>query len=74
MKRTFFLYTHGWAKDGEPNTAYSRTVAPMPFRGMSGYPQAPGESGPSDAAYREYLREYQTRPRYELIPSLAPVH
>ena len=73
MKRTFFLYTHGWAKDGEPNTAYSKTVEPMPFRSMSGYPQAPGEQGPSGQSYREYLREYQTRPRYELIPSLAPV-
>ncbi len=73
MKRTYFLYTHGYAKDGEPNTAYSRTVNPMPFRGMSGYPQKPGEAGPSDDGYREYLKEYQTRPRYELIPALAPV-
>jgi TolA-binding protein len=73
MKRTFFLYTHGWAKDGEPNTAYSKTVDPMPFRGMSGYPQMPGETGPSDAAYREYLEQFQTRPHYELIPSLAPI-
>jgi tetratricopeptide (TPR) repeat protein len=73
-KRTVFLYTHGWAKDGEPNTAYSKTVEPLPFRRMSGYPQAPGEQRPDAPEYREYLREYQTRRRYELIPSLAPVH
>ena len=72
-KRTFFLYTHGWAKDGEPNTAFSRTVEPLPFRQMSDYPRADRERKVGDEAYREYLREYQTRPRYLLIPPLAPV-
>ena len=71
-KRTFFLYTHGWAKDGEPNTAYSKTVDPLPFRQMSDYPAAARERKASDAAHQEYLREYQTRPRYLLIPPLAP--
>ncbi len=72
-KRTFFLYAHGWAKDGEPNTAYSKTVEPMPFREMSGYPFRAGESHPEDNEYRDYLREYQTRPRYQLVPRLAPI-
>lgn len=72
-ERTFFLYAHGWAKDGEPNTAYSKTVEPLPFRGMSGYPQTSDEKGPDTPEYREYLNQYQTRPRYELIPSLAPI-
>ena len=70
-KRTFFLYTHGWAKDGEPNTAYSKTVEPLPFRQMSDYTDA--ERNKSDAAHQQYLREYQTRPRYLLIPPLAPI-
>ena len=30
-RRDFFLYARGYAKDGEPNTAYSRTVEPLPF-------------------------------------------
>jgi hypothetical protein len=72
-KRTFFLYTHGWAKDGEPNTAYSKTVAPMPFRGMSNYPYGPEERDTQSREYQQYLREYQTRPRYLLIPPLAPI-
>jgi len=72
-KRTFFLYTHGWAKDGEPNTAFSKTVEPMPFRAMPGYPYAFEQNKPNGPDYEEYLREYQTRPRYDLIPSLAPV-
>jgi hypothetical protein len=72
-KRTFFLYTHGWAKDGEPNTAYSRTVEPLPFQQMSNYPPAAEERNLADPVHQEYLREYQTRPRYSLIPPLAPV-
>ncbi|MBZ5515770.1 MAG: FG-GAP-like repeat-containing protein [Acidobacteriia bacterium] len=73
-KRSFFLYTHGWAKDGEPNTAYSKTVAPMPFRGMSNYPYRSDEHYPESIENQRYLREYQIRPRYLLIPPLAPVH
>ncbi len=72
-KRTFFLYTHGWAKDGEPNTAYSKTVEPLPFRQMSNYPYSPEQRHPHGAEYQEYLREYQTRPRHQLIPMLAPI-
>jgi tetratricopeptide (TPR) repeat protein len=72
-KRTFFLYAHGWAKDGEPNTAFSKTVEPMPYRAMEDYHQASEGREMLGPAYEEYLREYQTRPRYELIPSLAPI-
>ena len=43
-KRDFFLYTHGWAKDGEPNTAFAWTVQPLPFRKMANYP--PDRAGP----------------------------
>ncbi len=71
-KRTFFLHTHGWAKDGEPNTAYSKSVDPLPFSRMSNYPYEPDEQRPDAAKHREYLREYQTRPRYLLLPPLAP--
>ena len=71
-QRDFFLRLSGWAKDGEPNTAYSKTVAPLPFRGMSNYPYRPGERGPLEPYYERYLDEYQTRPGYVLIPPLAP--
>ena len=70
--RSFFLDASGYAKDGEPNTAYSATVAPLPFRSMQNYPPGPEDHAPANAAYRDYLREYQTRPSYQLIPSLAP--
>jgi Tfp pilus assembly protein PilF len=71
-KRTLFLYTHGWAKDGEPNTAFSKTVEPLPFRQMSNYPYGAEEHYPDSPEHQQYLRDYQTRPRYLLIPPLAP--
>jgi tetratricopeptide (TPR) repeat protein len=70
--RSFFLDATGYAKDGEPNTAYSATVAPLPFRSMQNYPPGPKDPSPESAAYQEYLQKYQTRPSYRLIPSLAP--
>lgn len=71
-KRDFFLDLHGYAKDGEPNTAFAWTVAPLPFSGMSNYPPRPRDQVPSTPEYQQYLRQYQTRPGYALIPPLAP--
>jgi hypothetical protein len=71
-KRDFFLYLHGWAKDGEPNTAFARSVEPMPLRRMSNYPYEKAEYSPRDEAYQQYLKEYQSRPGYTLIEPLAP--
>jgi hypothetical protein len=72
MKRDLFLYTAGYAKDGEPNTAYSKVVGPIPFRTMSKYPYAGPEHFPDDARHQEYLRDFETRPGLLLIPPLAP--
>jgi hypothetical protein len=72
-KRDLFLYLHGWAKDGDPNTATSKTVAPMPFREMQRYPYGPEERFPSSLEHRNYLRIFQTRPGYAQIPPLAPL-
>jgi hypothetical protein len=71
-KRDFFLYVLGYAKDGEPNTAFSKTVEPMPFRRMSNYPYGRQEHLPHDPRYQQYLLEDQNRPGYALIPPLAP--
>ncbi|MGH9345325.1 MAG: FG-GAP repeat domain-containing protein, partial [Terriglobia bacterium] len=74
-KRDFFLYARGYAKDGEPNTAFAHSVNPLPFEGMKNYPPAAGMTGVAHGGsdYQRYLREYQTRPDYKLIPPLAPV-
>ena len=70
--RDFFLDTNGWAKDGEPNTAFSATVQPLPFHGMANYPPGPKDRAPSGDEYQRYQHEYLTRPRILLIPPLAP--
>jgi hypothetical protein len=37
-RRTLFLHSEGWEKDGDPNVACGRTVGPLPRRGMESYP------------------------------------
>ena len=60
-KRDFILHNIGWDKDGDLNTVLGETVEPLPFRSMSAYPIPPGDQPPNTPAYRDYLREYQTR-------------
>lgn len=59
--RDFLLYTDGWIKDSDLNTALGTTVEPLPFHSMKAYPYAPGESYPTGAAHQRYVREYNTR-------------
>jgi hypothetical protein len=60
-KRDFLLYTDGWIKDSDLNTAYGTTVGPLPYHGVKSYPYRPGEAYPTDAQHQRYLREYDTR-------------
>jgi tetratricopeptide (TPR) repeat protein len=60
-KRDFLLYTDGWIKDSDLNTASGTTVAPLPFHGERSYPYAAGEAYPTDSVHQRYLREYETR-------------
>lgn len=59
--RDFLLYTDGWIKDSDLNTAFGTTVGPLPFHSIREYPYAAGESYPTDQAHQRYLREYNTR-------------
>jgi len=69
--RDFLLKVDGWAKDRDPNTAFSSRVEPLPFHGMSRYPYPASEHYPRDAAHDDYQRSYNTRPAGVLIPPLA---
>jgi hypothetical protein len=60
-KRDFLLYTDGWIKDSDLNTAFGTTVEPLPFHKIRQYPYAAGDSYPTDAAHQRYRREYNTR-------------
>ncbi len=59
--RDFLLYTDGWIKDADINTARGNTVTPLPFHAMSQYPYDADETYPSDGAHRSYLETYNTR-------------
>ena len=69
--RDFLLLVDGWAKDADANTAFSQSVAPLPFHAMSAYPYQANEHFPADDAHAAYLREYVTRPALRLIRPLT---
>ena len=70
-KRDFLLLVDGWAKDADANTAFSQTVMPLPFHGMSRYPYPAGERYPDDTAHRKYVTDYLTRPALRLTRPLS---
>jgi tetratricopeptide (TPR) repeat protein len=70
--REFLLKVDGWAKDRDPNTAYSTTVEPLPFHAMTRYPYPANEHYPNDAVHEAYRREYNTRPALRLLRPLEP--
>ncbi|HEX2778033.1 MAG TPA: FG-GAP-like repeat-containing protein, partial [Gemmatimonadaceae bacterium] len=60
-RRDFLLYTDGWIKDSDLNTAHGTTVEPLPFHAVKAYPYAPGDAYPADAEHQRYRKEYNTR-------------
>ena len=70
--RDFLLLVDGWAKDADANTAFSQSVLPLPFHGMSAYPYRKDEHFPNDPAHERYVRDYLTRPALRLIRPLVP--
>jgi hypothetical protein len=72
--RDFLLLVDGWAKDADANTAFSESVLPLPFHGMSAYPYKASEHFPSDAEHAAYVKDFLTRPALRLIRPLAPPH
>ena len=70
-KRDFLLLVDGWAKDADANTAFSTSVAPLPFHAMSAYPYRANEHYPDDAAHKKYQKQYNTRPALKLMRPLV---
>ncbi len=60
-RRTLFLESHGWDKDADRNTFAGERLEPLPFRAMTGYPFADGESYPDTPDHRAYRRDWLTR-------------
>jgi Tfp pilus assembly protein PilF len=70
-KRDFLLLVDGWAKDADANTAFAKSVEPLPFHGMSAYPYSNAEQFPGDEAHREYQQKYNVRPALRLLRPLT---
>ncbi len=60
-ERDFILFSDGWDKDGDINTLFSQTVAPLPFHDMSAYPYPDAEKYPETPKHLRYQLEYNTR-------------
>jgi hypothetical protein len=60
-KRDFLIYSVGWVKDGDLNTAFGQTVTPLPFHEMTSYPYGAQESYPSNKEHEDYMNKYNTR-------------
>lgn len=69
-ERRLFLKVDGWAKDGDANTAFSQSVEPLPFHGMSRYPYPDEETLPQSPALDDYRRRFNTRPALRLVRPL----
>ena len=69
-RRDFLLKVDGWAKDRDPNTAFSTSVQPLPFHAMSRYPYPANEHFPRDAAHDTYQRTWNTRPAQRQVTPL----
>lgn len=70
-KRDFLLLVDGWAKDSDANTAFGKSVEPLPFHAMSAYPYPATERFPDDAVHREYQQKYNVRPALRLLRPLT---
>jgi hypothetical protein len=59
--RTFLLYSDGFSKEMDINSASPDQVSPLPFHGMSKYPYSAPEAYPLTSARQAYLDKYNTR-------------
>jgi hypothetical protein len=69
--RDWLLFLDGWAKDRDPNTVACRTVEPLPFHGMDGYPPRESRGFPATADELAWDAEWNTREAAVLVERLA---
>ncbi|HEX7956841.1 MAG TPA: FG-GAP-like repeat-containing protein, partial [Pyrinomonadaceae bacterium] len=68
--RTFLLYSDGYSKEMDINSAAPDQLSPLPFHAMTRYPYQAPEAYPLDDAHRAYLERYNTRLVTSQLPSL----
>ncbi|HEX8282456.1 MAG TPA: FG-GAP-like repeat-containing protein [Pyrinomonadaceae bacterium] len=68
--RTFLLYSDGYSKEMDINSASPDQLSPFPFHAMTRYPYPAPETYPRTDAHRAYLERYNTRLVTAELPSL----
>jgi Tfp pilus assembly protein PilF len=73
--RTFLLYSDGYSKEMDLNSASPDQAWPLPFHRMTTYPYAAPERFPLTDAHRAYIERYNTRVVHRSVPVVpaAPV-
>jgi hypothetical protein len=71
--RTFLLYSDGFSKEMDINSASPETIGPLPFHGMTRYPYRAPEAYPLTPARRAAIERYNTRIVAAPVPSLVNV-
>jgi lipoprotein NlpI len=69
--RTFLLYSDGFSKEMDINSASPDHVMPLPFHGMTRYPYSAPEAYPLTEERRAYMERYNTRVVADPVPVLA---
>jgi cytochrome c-type biogenesis protein CcmH/NrfG len=69
--RTFLLYSDGFSKEMDINSASPDQVTPLPFHGMKGYPYSAPEAYPMTEHRRLYYEKYNTRIVAAPVPTLV---
>jgi len=71
--RTFLLYSDGFSKEMDINSASPDQVTPLPFHGMTRYPYRAPEAYPMTEARRAYYEQYNTRIVAAPVPLIETV-
>ncbi|HEU5239189.1 MAG TPA: CRTAC1 family protein, partial [Pyrinomonadaceae bacterium] len=69
--RTFLLYSDGFSKEMDINSASPDQLAPLPFHAMSRYPYFWPEHYPLTAERRRYIETYNTRVVTSAVSSIG---
>jgi hypothetical protein len=69
-RRTFLLFSDGYSKEMDVNSATPYSLEPLPFHAMSRYPYQPPEAFPATPAHREWMERYNTRLVASPVPPL----
>jgi tetratricopeptide (TPR) repeat protein len=69
-RRTFILYSDGFSKEMDINSASPDQVGPLPFHGMSKYPYSSPEAYPMTKDRQAYIERYNTRLVTDAVASI----